>query len=100
MNTDNINKISNEEDSEEFKILSNEMLNKVYNGKTKYGYYSKKQQDVTGKLFIYLNPNGDNVAVTTISDKDKDTMDKNFDDIIYMGEVTSYVKKYNIHSRS
>ena len=87
MNTDNIKKISNE------------MLDKVYNGKTRYGYYSKKQQDITGKLFIYLNPNGDNVAVTTISDKDKDTMDKNFDDIVYMGEVTSYVKKYNIHSR-
>lgn len=96
MNTDYINRISKEEESESFQILGNEMLNSVHKKKVKYGYYSETQKKITGTIFVYLNSNGENITVTEISDKDKNNMESNFDDIIYMGEVITYVKKYNI----
>lgn len=58
-----------------------------------HGWYSKKMHDLTGRKFDYLTPEGDIVEVSTITDTD-DASFLGFNDIVYLGEVTRLVQRY------
>ena len=58
-----------------------------------HGWYSKKMHDLTGRKFDYLTPEGDKVEVSTVTDTD-DVSFLGFKDIVYMGEVTKLVCRY------
>ena len=68
-----------------------------------YGYYSEKQKNLRcnamrsqrgryPKSSIYLNTNGEKVEVTEVSKKSPEEFDKRFDDVIYVGIVTKWVR--------
>ena len=68
-----------------------------------YGYYSDKQKNQRcnamrsqrgryPKSSIYLNTNGEKVEVTEVSKKSPEEFDKRFDDVIYVGIVTKWVR--------
>ena len=68
-----------------------------------YGYYSEKQKNLRFKATrsqrgrypkssIYLNTNGETVEVTEVSKKSPEEFDKRFDDVIYVGIVTKWVR--------
>tara|TARA_Y100000996_G_scaffold324286_1_gene260285 strand:+ start:796 stop:1050 length:255 start_codon:yes stop_codon:yes gene_type:complete len=68
-----------------------------------YGYYSEKQKNLRcnamrsqrgryPKSSIYLNTNGETVEVTEVSKKSPEEFDKRFDDVIYVGIVTKWVR--------
>lgn len=49
--------------------------------------------DITGRTFDYLTLEGDKVEVSTVTDTD-DASFLGFKDIVYMGEVTKLVCRY------
>jgi len=58
-----------------------------------HGWYSKKMHDLTGRKYDYLTPDGDKVEVSTVTDTDDSSL-LGFKDIVYMGEVTELVCRY------
>lgn len=65
------------------------------NTKVKYGIYSAKAEHNFGSV-VYLTPEGKEVYVTLVVES-KTISDKEYgwDDKIFVGEVTSYVRKGN-----
>ena len=68
-----------------------------------YGYYSEKQKNLRfgatrrqrGRYSmsnIYLDQQGNEIEITEVSKKSPEEFDKRFDDVIYVGIVTKWVR--------
>ena len=68
-----------------------------------YGYYSEKQKNLMcnamrsqrgryPKSNIYLDQQGNEIEITEVSKKSPEEFDKRFDDVIYVGIVTKWVR--------
>ena len=68
-----------------------------------YGYYSEKQKNLRFKATrsqrgrysisnIYLDQQGNEIEITEVSKKSPEEFDKRFDDVIYVGIVTKWVR--------
>jgi len=68
-----------------------------------YGYYSEKQKNLRfrntrrqrGRYSIsniYLDQHGNEIEITEVSKKSPEEFDKIFDDVIYVGIVTKWVR--------
>lgn len=68
-----------------------------------YGYYSEKQKNQRcnamrsqrgryPKSSIYLDQQGNEIEITEVSKKSPEEFDKRFDDVIYVGIVTKWVR--------
>tara|TARA_B100001769_G_C21797768_1_gene434531 strand:+ start:203 stop:457 length:255 start_codon:yes stop_codon:yes gene_type:complete len=68
-----------------------------------YGYYSEKQKNLRFKNTgsqrgrypmsnIYLDQQGNEIEITEVSKKSPEEFDKRFDDVIYVGIVTKWVR--------
>lgn len=68
--------------------MSEEMIN--------YGFFSEKQSEVTGKIFVYELQSGKQVHVTEVTTNNRN-LKSNFEDMIYVGQLKkkSYVETIN-----
>ena len=68
-----------------------------------YGYYSEKQKNLRFRATrrqrgrysmsnIYLDQQGNEIEITEVSKKSPEEFDKRFDDVIYVGIVTKWVR--------
>ena len=68
-----------------------------------YGYYSEKQKNQRCNAMrsqrgrysmsnIYLDQQGTEIEITEVSKKSPEEFDKRFDDVIYVGIVTKWVR--------
>lgn len=56
-----------------------------------HAYYSTKQFNKNGNLYIYLNDKNEKIHATTITSSKLEEMNR-FDDMVYLGEVVKYVE--------
>jgi len=68
-----------------------------------YGYYSEKQKNQRCNAIrtqrgrypissVYLNSKGEEIEVTEVTKKSPEELDSGWDDIIYVGVVTKWVR--------
>lgn len=63
-----------------------------------HGFYSKKQSEVTERIFVYeLFPSREQVFVTQVQTNNS-TFSSNYEDVKYVGIVKKYVKKIQLKS--
>jgi len=60
-----------------------------------YGYYSNIQEINTGKLYVYKSLQQNELVVTEVSSNANYT-NKSYSDLVYMGEVTKYIKTIDV----
>ena len=57
-----------------------------------HGWFSYKQYSQNKKLYYYLSTSNTQVALTEISSDDPDKFKSGFDDSVYKGTFTKYIK--------